>query len=268
MDAVGRVALVTGSSRGIGKAINERFAKQGYRCVVHYRRDEDSARTALDELRAVGAEPMLVRADLGSEDDVRGMFGQIGDEFGRLDVFVASAASTVLRPLLDVEPRHTRRVFDQAVVDFVLSVQLSAAMMADGGRIVAMSGLQSRSVIDGYGLLGPAKAAMEEMVKHLAVELGPRRITVNAVIPGFIETDSARLSLGAYYDAMAQQLVSCIPAGRAGQPDDVADLVAFLASPAAGYITGTSIVIDGGMSALGLPSVISRLAQQEEPHAD
>jgi enoyl-[acyl-carrier protein] reductase III len=254
-----RVALVTGSSRGIGRAINGHFAKQGYRCVVHYRRDEDAARAAFDELRAFGADPLLIRADLGQEDDVRALFRRVGEELGRIDVFVASAASSALRPLLDVEPRHTRRVFDQAVVDFVLAVQLAAEMMGEGGRIIAVSGLQSRAVVPGYGLLGPAKAAAEEIVKHLAVELGPRGITVNSVVPGFIETESARLSLGADYEKSAERLVSCVPVGRRGRPEDVADLVAFLASPAAGYITGESIVIDGGMSILSVPGVIERL---------
>ena len=103
----------------------------------------------------------------------------------------------------------------------------------------------------GYGLLGPAKAAGEEMVKHLAVELGGRGITVNAVVPGFIETVSARRTLGAEYDTMAERMRRAIPLHRGGSPRDVADLVAFLASPRAGYITGQSIVIDGGISVLG-----------------
>ena len=257
-----RVALVTGCSRGIGKAINERFALQGYRCVVHYRRDEQAAQAACEELRALGAEPLVVRADLGSEDEVRAMFDRIRDELGRLDVFVANAASSALRPLLDVEPRHTRRVFDQAVVDFVLSVQLAVDLMDRGGRIVAISGVQSRTVVPGYGLLGPAKAAVEQLVKYLAVELGPRGITVNAVVPGFIETQSARISLGEDYDRSARRLVEHIPVGRPGQPDDVADLVAFLASPAAAFLTGESIVIDGGMSAFGVPGVVTRLTEE------
>jgi enoyl-[acyl-carrier protein] reductase III len=254
-----RVAVVTGGARGIGKAINERFAADGYRCVVHYRRDDASAQASLEKLRSTGADPLLVKADLGDEDGVRSLFEAVRAEFGRIDVFVASAASSALRSLLDVEVRHSRRIFDQAVVNFILSTQLAAELMTDGGRIISISGLQSHSVIPGYGLLGPAKAATEELVKHLAVELGPRGITVNSVIPGFIETDSAKLTLGADYESSAQRLESCIPIGRRGRPADVADLVSFLASPSAGFITGESIVIDGGMSVLGVPSIVTRL---------
>jgi enoyl-[acyl-carrier protein] reductase III len=245
-----KVALVTGSSRGIGRAVNERLARDGYRCVVHYRRDTEGAAEAAGKLRADGVECLVVQADLGQEDDVNAMFDTVAETFGHLDVFVANAASTALRPLLDTEPRHAERTYRESVLNLIVSVRRAAALLRDNGRFVYVSGLQSRSVFPGYGLLGPAKAAGEEMVKHLAVELGGRGITANAVVPGFIETVSAQRSLGAEYTAMAERLVAAIPVRRSGQPEDVAELIAFLASPAASYISGQSIVIDGGMTAL------------------
>jgi enoyl-[acyl-carrier protein] reductase III len=246
-----KFAMVTGSSRGIGRAVNEAVARDGYTCVVHYRRDEEGAQDAVRSLKDLGARAVTVRADLGEAGDIESMFAAVRAEFGALDAFVANAASTALRPLLETEPRHAERTYRETVLNLILSLRQAAGLLRDGGRIIYVSGAQARAVFPGYGLLGPAKAAGEEMVKHLAVELGGRRITVNAVVPGFIETVSARRSLGPEYETMAERMRRVIPLHRGGSPQDVADLIAFLASPRASYITGQSIVIDGGIGVLG-----------------
>jgi enoyl-[acyl-carrier protein] reductase III len=245
-----RFALVTGSSRGIGRAVNETLARDGYACIVHYRRDAEGAQEAARSLKDLGTRALVLQADLGEVDDIEAMFAAVRAEFGALDVFVANAASTALRPLLETEPRHAERTYRESVVNLIMSLRLASGLLRDDGRIVYVSGAQARAVFPGYGLLGPAKAAGEEMVKHLAVELGGRRITVNAVVPGFIETVSARRSLGAEYDTMAERMAKVIPLHRSGSPQDVADLIAFLVSRRAEYITGQSIVIDGGVSVL------------------
>jgi enoyl-[acyl-carrier protein] reductase III len=257
-----RVAVVTGSSRGIGRAINARLAKDGLRCVVHYRRDRESADAAFKELAELGADPLAIQAELGEESGVHTLFETVAQELGRVDVFVGNAAATAMKPFMQMEPRHAEMTFRLNLTHFMLSAQLAVRLMSEGGRIIATSSLGSMFVTPGYALLGPAKAGLEMMVKHLAVELGPRQITANAVVPGFIESDSSRFTMGDAYDKIAPRIARGIPLGRAGQPADVAELVAFLASPASAYITGQSIVIDGGMSVFGGPWV---LMQRDEP---
>jgi enoyl-[acyl-carrier protein] reductase III len=252
-----RVALVTGSSRGIGRAVNERLARDGLSLVVHYRRDEDGAAEAAAALTVLGVDHLMVRADLGQPDEVDAMFAAVEERWGALDVFVANAASTALKSLQETGPEHVERTYRENALNLILSLKHAARLLRDGsGRVVYVSGLQAHGVLPGYGLLGPAKAAGEQTMRYLAVELGPRGITANSVVPGFIETLSARRSLGEdKYDETAAALKRAIPLRRSGTPEDVAELVAFLVSPAAAYITGQSITIDGGMSIVGQASL-------------
>ena len=168
-------------------------------------------------------------------------------------MLVASAAATAFRPILEQKPHNVRRTFAISVDAFVAAVQAAVPLM-DGvaGRIIVVSGIDSHQAMVGHGVLGAAKAAMESLVRTLALELGPRGITVNGVNPGFVETDSSRMyveqGLGLDYDSAVSRLVAATPVRRAGTVDDVAALVAYLASDAAGFLTGQTIIIDGGLT--------------------
>lgn len=255
-----KVALVTGSARGIGKAINERLAEGGYDTVVHYRKSEDKARAAADELaQKWGVKAEVLQADLGDEKDIDLLFDRVEERYGRLDLFVASASSTALRPLMKFDSRHAERAYRENVVNLMVSMKRAVRLMSAGGRIVFVSGEQARSVIPGYGLLGPAKAAGEELIKYLAYEIGAQGITANTVVPGFIDTGDEKISASPRFQTMAAELTRVVPLGRPGTPRDVAEVVHFLASDAASYITGQAIVVDGGMSVLSPPSTAAVL---------
>jgi enoyl-[acyl-carrier protein] reductase III len=251
------VALVTGSSRGIGRATALRFAERGYDVVVHYRREAEAAEAVAKEARAAGAEALVVPGDLVDADVPAGILAEVADRFGRLDVLVANAASTAFKPLAEVTARHLELTMRTVVQSFLLLSQGAVPLMAGrAGSIVGVSGIDSLRVVSNHGLLGAAKAAMEQLVRYLAVELGPHDIAVNSVLPGFVTTDSSRMwadtSHPGGWETFEREGVARVPAGRMAAPEEIAEIIAFLCSPAGRYIRGQNIVVDGGV---GLPFV-------------
>jgi enoyl-[acyl-carrier protein] reductase III len=247
-----RTALVTGSSRGIGRSIALRLAATHDGIVVHYRRDQAAAEQVAEALTARGVDALVLRAELEQSAELVGLAETVKSRWGRLDTLVANAAAGAFLPVLAHHDHHVQRTFDTVVKSFLTLAAHAVPLMPAGGRIVAISGLDAAQAVPVHGVIGAAKAALETLVRHLAVELGRAGITVNAVVPGAIATDSAALHLEGM-PALRQALLDATPVGRLGDPDDVAAVVAFLCSDDARFVSGTSVVVDGGLSAGGAP---------------
>jgi enoyl-[acyl-carrier protein] reductase III len=241
----GKSVLVTGGSRGIGKAVALRFAELGAsRVAIGYYRSDRAAEETAEELRGLGAEPVLLRGNIGDPERAAALLG----EAGPVDVIVANAASGVLRPAIELEEKHWDWTLNaNARSIFTLARHATPSMQA-GSSIVAVSSLGSVRVLDDYVLVGVSKAAIEALVRYLAVELAPRGIRVNAVSAGLIETGALE-----HFRNREQMLAyhrSRTPAGRLVEPPEIADAVCYLASPAADMIRGQTLVVDGGYSLL------------------
>jgi enoyl-[acyl-carrier protein] reductase III len=240
----GKAALVTGGSRGIGRAIALRLADLGAkRIAIGYLRNDRAAEETAEELRARGAEPVLVRGNLAGARTVDRVA-----ELGTLDIVVHNAATGVIRPALEVDDRHWDWTLNANARAFLALARVAAPAMPPGSSLVAISSLGSHRVLEHYVLVGTSKAALESLVRYLAVELAPRGIRVNAVSGGVVETDA--LQHFPNREAMVTAARERTPAGRMVEPDDIAGAVAFLCSPDADMIRGQTLIVDGGFSLL------------------
>ena len=243
------VALVTGSSRGIGRATALLFAQRGHDVVIHYRREAEAAEATAKEARALGAEALVVHGDLVEADVPPRLLAETADRFGRLDVLVANAAATAFKPLQAVGPRHLELTMRTVVQSFLLLAQGAVPLMAGRpGSIVAVSGFDSVRVVPNHGLLGAAKAALEQLVRYLAVELAPQDIAVNSVLPGFVATDSARKWADTSHPGGWDTFESERAPGTVVPPEDIAEVIAFLCSPAGRCIRGHNLIADAGVT--------------------
>jgi enoyl-[acyl-carrier protein] reductase III len=245
----GQVALVTGSSRGIGRSIALNLAREGADVVVHYRRQAAAAEAVATAIAKLGRRALVVQAELGEEAAVRQMFDRVRDVFGRLDMFVANAAATALKPLLEMQKHHLDKTLQITLTSFVLAVQLAASLMRDGqGVIVTVSGMDARRYIPLHGALAAAKGALEVLTTYFACELAERGIRVNGVNPGFVDTDSAHVFGEDVYRLLETNIVAYTPKQRVGTPEDIAHVVAFLCSRESAWICGQTLMVDGGLS--------------------
>jgi enoyl-[acyl-carrier protein] reductase III len=247
LDFKDKAAVITGGTRGLGRAIALMLARGGATVALNYRRDEDSAMRALAEVRELAPQSILVKADMEEDAQVRTMIESAGRQFGHLDFLVVNAAATAFKPLLAVKPHNLTRTFNLSVGGFVAAVQEASNFMSDGGRIL-ISGIDSVRYLPGHGVLGAAKAAMEAMVRDFAFELGSRGITVNGVNFGMIDSDSSRIYFGSDFDRVVKVTAERTALKRIPELDEVASVVGLLCTPEARYITAQTIMVDGGLT--------------------
>ncbi|MEM1505439.1 enoyl-[acyl-carrier-protein] reductase FabL [Domibacillus sp. 8LH] len=245
-----KTALVTGSSRGVGKAIAIALAKQGYDIVVNYARSKTAAEETAKEIESLGRRALVIKANVGDTAKIKAMFETIAQEFGRLDLFINNAASGVQRPIMELEEKHWDWTMDINSKALLFCAQEAATLMEKngGGFIVSISSLGSIRYLKNYTAVGVSKAAMEALTRYLSVELAPKNIVVNAVSGGAIDTDA--LKHFSNRDEILTDARENTPAGRIVEMDDIVQTVLFLASPGAFMIRGQTIIVDGGRSLL------------------
>jgi NAD(P)-dependent dehydrogenase (short-subunit alcohol dehydrogenase family) len=254
MSLKGKHVLVTGGSRGIGRGIALKLAECGAKVAVHYYANEAAAKETLERVRKHGADGFLVQADVSRVEDVKRMLGEVRQRFGSLDVFVANArpelAKFYQKPL-EISLEAWDHAFDSQAKAFLVGVREALPMMATGGRIVAITyapGAQ-KGTWQPWVAMGAAKAAMESLVRYLAVTLAPRGITVNSISPGLTD-DSVFNGLPTEVQKIGRDWHASgwTPMGRMGTPADIGNAVALLCSPDSAWITGQLIYADGGAS--------------------
>ncbi|GAA4665092.1 SDR family oxidoreductase [Frondihabitans cladoniiphilus] len=248
------LALITGASRGIGKVLALKLAARGVDVVVTYKNNAELAEGTLAEVRALGADGITAQVDIEQPESIEALFATVTEKYGKLDMFIASAAASAFKPVSELKLHHLDRNYATNIRSFVLGAQAAARIMPNGGRIVAITSYGSLRAFPTYASLGAAKAANEAYVKFMATEFGPRGITVNAVNGGLIDTDS----LDFFYNSVPgmapmETVLEKIPLQRKGTADDVADAVDFLLSEKAGYITGQVLSVDGGLTVVAPP---------------
>ena len=238
-------AIVTGASRGIGQAIAQRLATDGFAVVVNYAGSAAAAQETVETIRAAGGTAVAVRADVGSADDVRELFAAARREFGRVDVVVANGGVMRTAPIASMSPDDFDSMIAINLRGTFLAMAEAAKHLERGGRFVALSSSVIAKHTPGYGPYIASKAGVEGLVQVFAQEMRGRDISVNAVAPGPVATG---LFLKGKSDELISQIVKQAPLERIGQPEDIADTVSFLAGPAGGWINGQVLRVNGGFA--------------------
>ena len=254
MSLNGKHALITGSSRGIGRGIALKLAEQGVNVAVHYYQNEAAAIDTLAQVQQRGADGFVVQADVLQPEQITAMFGKVKSEFGKLDIFVSNArpeAAAFFYPPMDITLEQWDAAFDSQAKAFLVGVREAVSLMSTGGRILAITYAQGSRTggLQPWVAMGSAKAALESLVRYFAVTLAKRGITVNAISPGWTE-DSVLNSLPDQVQDLIRDwhIRGWTPMGRLGTPEDIGNVATLFCSEQAGWITGQVIYADGGAS--------------------
>jgi 3-oxoacyl-[acyl-carrier protein] reductase len=242
----GKVAIVSGASKGIGAAIAERLAEDGAEVVVNYSKSAREAQAVVSRIQAKGGKARAVQADVSKHTEAKALVDATVRESGKLDILVNNAGVFEFLPLSNVHEEHFDRQFDLNVKGLLFASQAAASAFGDrGGSIINISSVASQSAIPNASVYSATKAAVDAITRSLAAELGPKKILVNSVLPGMTETEGVQAMQGS--KEMRAYAVPQTPLGRIGQPRDIANVVSFLASDEAGWITGQAIPVSGGL---------------------
>lgn len=241
----GKVVLITGGSRGLGAAMARRFAAAGSRIAIGYRSGSAAAAKVIDDIAAAGAEGIAVAGDVAKPEAAAAMVEQVVARFGHIDVLVNCAGISGHRPFEASDPAFFHAVFDTNVLGTIAVIQAALPhLTAPGGRIINFSSGLATRPIPQTSIYAASKAAVAALSHALAKEFGPRGITVNTIAPGVIETEMTTQTLA----ERGASILAMTPLGRIGQPDDISGVALFLASPDAGWVTGRTLIVDGGVS--------------------
>ncbi|MFJ8581121.1 glucose 1-dehydrogenase [Micromonospora sp. NPDC093277] len=243
MGVRGKVAIVTGASRGIGRAVAERLGRDGAKVVVHYQHNKEAAEQVVSIIAQAGGEAVSVSGDVAVAGDIRALYEVARTQFGAVDIVVNNAGTVVGGPVEYISEEDFDRVIAVNLRSVFVSAQEAARHLSDGGRIINISARTPVAAVAMLGVYGATKAGVDVLTRSLAHQFGPRNITVNAVAPGPTDTDLLAPDARANLDAITGQT----PLRRLGQPADVAAVVAFLAGPDAAWVTGQTIYADGGI---------------------
>ncbi len=249
----GKIALVTGGSRGIGRACAQRLGGLGAEVVINYARREADAERAIAELTELGIRASAIKANLGDLEEIHALFVEIKERYGGLDFLVNSAARGLERPRSAIAslPNHLRQTFETNVLGPWFAAKEAMPLMEarGGGAIVNLTSLGAQRYTPNYAAVGVTKGALDTLTMYLAVELAPKGIRVNGVCPSWVQETSG---VAAMPEEFGESLRKNIPAGRHVTPEDVANLVSYLCSPEAEMIIGQTIILDGGISLIGI----------------
>ena len=243
----GKVAVVTGASKGIGASIATHLAAAGAAVVVNYASSKSAAELVVAEITGKGGKAIAVQADLSKPEDVERLFAETAKTFDHVDILVNNAGIYQFAPLEETTPELFHKMYDLNVLGLLLACKHAVGLMRDGGSIVNISSVAATSTFPASSIYGSSKSAVDGITRMLANELGPRKIRVNSVNPGMIETEGFHAA-GIAESDMRKETEAQTPLGRIGQPVDIARVVLFLASPDSGWVTGETIYTTGGLN--------------------